>query len=55
MSVQIASLSERLSQYQQNIKPYTPAVAGILTRVVGLTLEAKGLRRLLVVNVKLKP
>lgn len=44
MSVQIASLSERLSQYQQNIKPYTPAVAGILTRVVGLTLEAKGLR-----------
>ncbi|KTD98878.1 MULTISPECIES: flagellar protein export ATPase FliI [unclassified Pseudoalteromonas] len=44
MSAQSASLSERLSQYQQNIKPHTPAVAGILTRVVGLTLEAKGLR-----------
>ena len=44
MSAQNASLSERLSQYQQHIKAPTPAVAGILTRVVGLTLEAKGLR-----------
>ncbi|AQQ00556.1 flagellar protein export ATPase FliI [Pseudoalteromonas sp. SG45-5] len=44
MSAQNASLSERLSKYQQHIKAPTPAVAGILTRVVGLTLEAKGLR-----------
>jgi len=44
MSTQRASLSERLSQYQQHIKTPAPAVAGILTRVVGLTLEAKGLR-----------
>lgn len=38
------SLSERLSQYQRHIKIPAPAVAGVLTRVVGLTLEAKGLR-----------
>lgn len=38
------SLSERLSQYQRHIKTPAPAVAGVLTRVVGLTLEAKGLR-----------
>ena len=44
MSTQRASLSERLSQYQQHIKTPAPAVAGILTRVVGLTLEARGLR-----------
>ncbi|MBQ4857086.1 flagellar protein export ATPase FliI [Pseudoalteromonas sp. MMG007] len=44
MSQQRAPLSERLSQYQQHIKTPAPAVAGILTRVVGLTLEAKGLR-----------
>ncbi|MEL0648230.1 flagellar protein export ATPase FliI [Pseudoalteromonas agarivorans] len=44
MSQQRAPLSERLSQYQQHIKTSAPAVAGILTRVVGLTLEAKGLR-----------
>lgn len=37
-------LSDRLSQYHQHIKVQVPAVAGILTRVVGLTLEAKGLR-----------
>ena len=39
-----APLSERLNQYQQHIAAFKPAVAGILTRVVGLTLEAKGLR-----------
>jgi len=44
MSTQRASLSERLSQYRQHIKTPAPAVAGILTRVVGLTLEARGLR-----------
>jgi flagellum-specific ATP synthase len=44
MSTQRAHLSERLSQYQQHIKTPAPAVAGILTRVVGLTLEARGLR-----------
>ena len=44
MSVSDTSLSERLSQYQQHIKVPAPAVAGVLTRVVGLTLEAKGLR-----------
>ena len=44
MSVSDTSLSERLSQYQQHIKTPAPAVAGVLTRVVGLTLEAKGLR-----------
>ena len=44
MSVSDTSLSERLSQYQQHIKIPAPAVAGVLTRVVGLTLEAKGLR-----------
>lgn len=40
MSTQRAPLSERLSQYKQHIKTPAPAVAGILTRVVGLTLEA---------------
>ncbi|MEL0640318.1 flagellar protein export ATPase FliI [Pseudoalteromonas aliena] len=44
MLAQNVPLSERLSQYQQYIKSPIPAVAGILTRVVGLTLEAKGLR-----------
>jgi flagellum-specific ATP synthase len=44
MSVSDTSLSERLSQYQRHIKTPAPAVAGVLTRVVGLTLEAKGLR-----------
>ena len=44
MSVSDTSLSERLSQYQRHIKIPSPAVAGVLTRVVGLTLEAKGLR-----------
>ena len=44
MSTQRAPLNERLSQYQQHIKTPAPAVAGILTRVVGLTLEARGLR-----------
>ena len=44
MSSQPRPLSERLQQYQQHIHRPTPAVAGILTRVVGLTLEAKGLR-----------
>ena len=44
MSVQSMTLSERLQRYEKNIKAPKPAVAGILTRVVGLTLEAKGLR-----------
>ncbi|MEI5638196.1 MULTISPECIES: flagellar protein export ATPase FliI [unclassified Pseudoalteromonas] len=38
-----AAMSERLGKYQKFIKPYGVAVAGSLTRVVGLTLEAKGL------------
>ena len=37
-------LGERLKRYEKHIKVSKPAVAGILTRVVGLTLEAKGLR-----------
>lgn len=44
MSSQLRPLSERLQDYQKHIHSPTPAVAGILTRVVGLTLEAKGLR-----------
>ncbi|WP_338363084.1 flagellar protein export ATPase FliI [uncultured Pseudoalteromonas sp.] len=44
MAAQRAPLSERLNQYQHHIAAFKPAVAGILTRVVGLTLEAKGLR-----------
>ncbi|MBQ4831784.1 flagellar protein export ATPase FliI [Pseudoalteromonas sp. MMG010] len=44
MTASTSSLSDRLSEYQQFISPVKPAVAGILTRVVGLTLEAKGLR-----------
>lgn len=44
MSVSDTLLSERLSKYQRHIKTPAPAVAGVLTRVVGLTLEAKGLR-----------
>ncbi|WP_194442540.1 flagellar protein export ATPase FliI [Pseudoalteromonas simplex] len=44
MSAQSMTLSERLQRYEKNIKAPKPAVAGILTRVVGLTLEAKGLR-----------
>ncbi len=38
------SLAARLSEYKSNISRTVPAVAGSLTRVVGLTLEAKGLR-----------
>ncbi|MDN3378191.1 MULTISPECIES: flagellar protein export ATPase FliI [unclassified Pseudoalteromonas] len=44
MSSQLRPLSERLQDYQKHIHSPAPAVAGILTRVVGLTLEAKGLR-----------
>lgn len=44
MAATNSPLSDRLSQYHQHIKVPAPAVAGILTRVVGLTLEAKGLR-----------
>ncbi len=44
MSAQSMTLSERLQRYEKHIKAPKPAVAGILTRVVGLTLEAKGLR-----------
>ncbi|MCF2916792.1 flagellar protein export ATPase FliI [Pseudoalteromonas sp. Cn5-37] len=44
MSAQSMTLSERLHRYEKHIKAPKPAVAGILTRVVGLTLEAKGLR-----------
>ena len=42
MSV-ISPLAERLTRYQKNIKPFATPVAGSLTRVVGLTLEARGL------------
>ena len=44
MSSQLRPLSERLQKYQKHIHTPVPAVAGILTRVVGLTLEARGLR-----------
>ncbi|WP_440055646.1 flagellar protein export ATPase FliI [Pseudoalteromonas sp. T1lg65] len=37
------ALNERLSKYQKFVKPFGVAVAGSLTRVVGLTLEATGL------------
>jgi flagellum-specific ATP synthase len=36
-------LAERLSHYQKHVKPFATPVAGSLTRVVGLTLEARGL------------
>ena len=42
MSV-VSPLAERLTRYQKNIKPFATPVAGSLTRVVGLTLEARGL------------
>ncbi|NOU50803.1 flagellar protein export ATPase FliI [Pseudoalteromonas sp. JBTF-M23] len=42
MSVE-SPLTERLSQYKKHIKEFSVPVAGSLTRVVGLTLEAKGL------------
>ena len=42
MSV-ISPLAERLKRYQNYIKPFATPVAGSLTRVVGLTLEARGL------------
>ena len=42
MSVE-SPLAERLTRYQKNIKPFATPVAGSLTRVVGLTLEARGL------------
>ncbi|MCG9757923.1 MULTISPECIES: flagellar protein export ATPase FliI [Pseudoalteromonas] len=38
-----AAMSERINKYHKFIKPYGVAVAGSLTRVVGLTLEARGL------------
>ncbi|MCF2899401.1 MULTISPECIES: flagellar protein export ATPase FliI [unclassified Pseudoalteromonas] len=44
MSTHAMTLSDRLKRYEKHIKSPKPAVAGILTRVVGLTLEAKGLR-----------
>ena len=44
MSTHAMTLSDRLKRYEKHIKAPKPAVAGILTRVVGLTLEAKGLR-----------
>lgn len=37
------AMSERINKYHKFIKPYGVAVAGSLTRVVGLTLEARGL------------
>ncbi|TMN93810.1 flagellum-specific ATP synthase FliI [Pseudoalteromonas phenolica] len=42
MSVE-SPLAERLTRYQKHIKPFATPVAGSLTRVVGLTLEARGL------------
>ncbi|WP_404338931.1 flagellar protein export ATPase FliI [Pseudoalteromonas mariniglutinosa] len=44
MSTETVPLSERLKRYEKHITALKPAVAGNLTRVVGLTLEAKGLR-----------
>ncbi|MDK1285644.1 flagellar protein export ATPase FliI [Pseudoalteromonas umbrosa] len=37
------SFAQRINTYQKHIHPFGVAVAGSLTRVVGLTLEAKGL------------
>ncbi|CAM3940383.1 flagellar protein export ATPase FliI [Pseudoalteromonas byunsanensis] len=42
MSVE-SPLAERLAQYKKHIHQFAVPVAGSLTRVVGLTLEAKGL------------
>ncbi len=44
MSDKQASLASRFQRYEKYIAPLPPAVAGSLTRVVGLTLEAKGVR-----------
>ena len=37
-------LAERLASYKSKVKSHRPAVAGSLKRVVGLTLEAEGLK-----------
>ncbi len=38
------TLTEKLSSYKKHVQKVPPAIAGSLTRVVGLTLEAKGLK-----------
>ncbi|MFC3031801.1 flagellar protein export ATPase FliI [Pseudoalteromonas fenneropenaei] len=43
MTYSSTPLAQRLSRYDKFIKPFPVAVAGSLTRVVGLTLEARGL------------
>ena len=42
--MQDTALPEKLSKYSQYIRKVPPAVAGSLTRVVGLTLEARGVK-----------
>ena len=42
--MQKSALLDNISQYQKHIRKVPPAVAGSLTRVVGLTLEAKGVK-----------
>ncbi|WP_199611218.1 flagellar protein export ATPase FliI [Flocculibacter collagenilyticus] len=44
MAEKLASLQERLNKYPKLVKSAKPVVAGRLTRVVGLTLEAIGCR-----------
>lgn len=38
------SFADKLTKHQQHISPFKPQVAGSLTRVVGLTLEATGVK-----------
>ena len=42
--MQDTALPEKLSKYSQYVRKVPPAVAGSLTRVVGLTLEARGVK-----------
>lgn len=42
--MQNSALPDKISQYQKHIRKVPPAVAGSLNRVVGLTLEARGVK-----------
>jgi flagellum-specific ATP synthase len=42
--MQSIDLAEKLATYKNNIQKVPPAIAGSLTRVVGLTLEAQGVK-----------
>ena len=42
--MQSIDLAEKLASYKKNIQKVPPAIAGSLTRVVGLTLEAQGVK-----------